>query len=98
MATEIVYETHSITTDNETGVVSGWLQSQLSEQGKRNAAELGERRRGTGLDAVLVSDFDRALDTARIAFAGTDIPIIPDARLRECNYGDLNGCTAAELD
>ncbi|OPG08185.1 histidine phosphatase family protein [Microbispora sp. GKU 823] len=91
MAVEIVYETHSITEDNERGVATGWLPGRLSEAGRRLAAELGERRRNTGLAAVFVSDLHRAVETARIAFEGTPIPIRQDPRLRECDYGPLNG-------
>lgn len=41
-------------------------------------------------DVVFCSDLIRAQRTAEIAFADT-CQIIPDARLRECNYGNYNG-------
>src|SRR3989442_303641 len=91
MSVELIYETHSLTTDNEHGIATGWLPGRLSEQGRRLAKELGQRRRGEDIAAVFVSDLARAVETATIAFAGSDIPIHQDARLRECNYGDLNG-------
>jgi broad specificity phosphatase PhoE len=94
---EIIYETHSTTTDNEAGIATGWLPGQLSEQGRRLAAELGRRRRDDDLAAVLVSDLTRAVETAHIAFADTGIPIHQDHRLRECNYGQLNGMPIARL-
>jgi alpha-ribazole phosphatase/probable phosphoglycerate mutase len=97
VSVEIIYETHSITTDNEAGIATGWLPGELSEQGWRLAAELGRRRRGDDLAAVLVSDLTRAVDTARIAFGDTGIPIHQDRRLRECNYGQLNGMPTARL-
>jgi broad specificity phosphatase PhoE len=40
---------------------------------------------------VFTSDLARAVETARIAFAGTAMPLIQDPRLRECDYGQLNG-------
>jgi len=43
---------------------------------------------------VFASDLQRAIDTARIAFEGSGIPILLDWRLRECDYGDLNGASA----
>jgi alpha-ribazole phosphatase/probable phosphoglycerate mutase len=97
MAIELIYETHSITVDNETGRATGWLPGELSEQGRRLAAQLGERRRNDGIAAVFVSDLRRAVQTAEIAFAGTTMPIHQDARLRECNYGDRNGMPTSEL-
>jgi broad specificity phosphatase PhoE len=95
---EIVYETHSISVDNERGFATGWLDGQLSEQGKQLARELGERRRGDDVAAVFASDLGRAVETARIAFAGSGVPIYLDWRLRECNYGDLNGMPVAQLE
>ncbi len=44
-----------------------------------------------------MSDLARALETVEIAFAGTGIPVHRDARLRECDYGALNGVPAAEV-
>lgn len=97
MAVEIVYETHSITTDNETGFATGWLPGQLSEEGRKLAQDLGKRRSKNGLTAVLTSDLARAVETAEIAFAGTGISIRQDPRLRECNYGTFNGMPVGEL-
>ena len=91
MAVELVYETHAITTDNEAGVATGWLPGALSERGRGTAVELGERRRDDGIVTVYVSDLARAVETARIAFEGSALPVIQDPRLRECNYGRLNG-------
>jgi broad specificity phosphatase PhoE len=98
MAIELVYETHSTTIDNETGIATGWLEGRLSERGRMQAAELGERRRADSLSAVFTSDLGRAIETAELAFAGSDIPVHEDWRLRECNYGELNGSPVAEID
>lgn len=91
MSVEIVYETHSTTTDNEAGIATGWLPGRLSDLGCRQARELGERRPGDGFAAVFTSDLHRAVQTARTAFPDGRPPIHQDIRLRECNYGDLNG-------
>ena len=95
-AVELVYETHSLTVDNEAGIATGWLPGELSEHGREQARRLGERRRDA--DAVYASDLRRAVETAEIAFGGTGIPVHLDARLRECDYGELNGRPAAEID
>lgn len=98
MSVRLVYETHSITTDNEAGIATGWLPGELSERGRTAARELGERRRDDGIDAIFVSDLWRAHETVEIAFAGSSIPVVVDARLRECNYGELNGAPVPTLD
>jgi alpha-ribazole phosphatase/probable phosphoglycerate mutase len=98
VSVELVYETHAITTDNEAGVATGWLPGKLSERGHRSAAELGQRRIDNGIAVAYVSDLQRALDTASIAFDGASFPVIPDWRLRECNYGLLNGMPTERLE
>lgn len=97
MAVEIIYETHSITTDNETGFATGWLPGQLSETGRKLAQELGQRRSEDGLATVFTSDLARAVETAEIAFGGSGISIRQDPRLRECDYGTFNGMPVSEL-
>ena len=98
MSVRLVYETHSITTGNEAGIATGWLPGELSEAGRAAARQLGERRREDGIDAIYVSDLHRALQTVDLAFAGSGIPVTVDARLRECNYGAMNGAPVATLD
>jgi alpha-ribazole phosphatase/probable phosphoglycerate mutase len=95
---EIVYETHSISVDNERGIATGWLPGELSERGRELARELGARRRDDGIAAVYCSDLRRAVETAEIAFAGSGIPIAHDPRLRECDYGELNGAPVSRID
>jgi alpha-ribazole phosphatase/probable phosphoglycerate mutase len=95
---EIVFETHSTTTDNERWVASGWLDARLSTLGRRQAQELGERHANGELVAVFCSDLARAVETARIAFGARGLPIFCDWRLRECDYGTLNGAPAASLE
>ncbi|MEU8284749.1 histidine phosphatase family protein [Micromonospora sp. NPDC048905] len=97
MPTEIVFETHSWSEDNDRGLATGWLPGRLSSRGRALAADLGQRRRGDGIEAVFTSDLRRAVETAEIALAGTTIPLLHDWRLRECDYGELNGLPAADL-
>jgi broad specificity phosphatase PhoE len=97
MAVEILYETHALTTDNEAGIATGWLPGELSPKGREFAKRLGERHRTGDIAAVFVSDLARAVQTAEIAFGDRGIPIHPDARLRECNYGTRNGMPVTQL-
>ena len=97
MAVSVVFETHSITVDNERGVATGWLPGELSERGRDLSRVLGRRRADDGLAAVFCSDLARAEETARIAFRGTSVPVLLDWRLRECDYGEWNGWPAAEV-
>jgi broad specificity phosphatase PhoE len=97
MALELVYETHSTSVDNENGIATGWLDGRLSELGREQAAALGARRRDDGIAAVYASDLGRAVETAAIAFRGAGIPVHHDPRLRECDYGELNGAPVEQV-
>jgi len=104
VSVEVVFETHSTSEDNEAGIATGWLPGRLSAVGREQARELGERRRGDGIAIVFVSDLRRAIETAEIAFAGSGFSLVQDSRLRECDYGRLNGTAeplhdrAAQID
>jgi len=97
MGTQIVFETHAISEDNERGIATGWRDGQLSPRGLLLAAELGARRHHDGLQVIFTSDLRRAVETARIAFGSTSIPILADWRLRECDYGSMNGQPAVDV-
>jgi broad specificity phosphatase PhoE len=90
MAVRITYFVHATTTDNEGGLATGWQPGTLSERGREQAGELGRLLANQTFDAVFCSDLQRAVETAQIAF-GDRYQIAQDARLRECNYGDLTG-------
>lgn len=98
MSVAVVFETHSTSVDNERGIATGWLDGELSATGRSEARELGERRRSDVLDAVFTSDLRRAAETVELAFAGSSIPVTADERLRECNYGALNGMPKSLLE
>src|SRR3954447_8662504 len=97
MASRVVFETHAITDDNEAGRATGWLPGQLATGGREQAPALGQRRRHDGGAAVFTSDLARARETATIAFAGSDIPVLFDWRLRECDYGRWNGAPVDQV-
>ena len=87
---------HSTTEDNEAGIATGWLPGRLSAQGRELAADLADGRRRAAVDAVFTSDLNRALETVELTF-GRDpvVPVLHDWRLRECDFGDLNGADVA---
>ncbi|MBI3442298.1 MAG: histidine phosphatase family protein [Candidatus Sungbacteria bacterium] len=89
MSINITYFVHGTTTDNEKEISSGWFDAELSELGVRQAKKLREQTKDRKFGAVFCSDLKRAIDSAKLAFDG-EAPIMPDARLRECNYGAYN--------
>ena len=94
----VLFETHATSLDNEAGLASGWFDVDLSATGEDQARMLGVRRRHDDLAAVFCSDLARATRTAEIAFSDRPLPIVRDARLRECNYGTLTRRPTTEID
>jgi broad specificity phosphatase PhoE len=93
MSIKITYFVHGTTTDNENEISSGWADAPLSDMGVSQAIELKGKTKDKNFDVVFCSDLGRAHDSAKLAW-GDMYPIIPDARLRECNYGSLNGASS----
>jgi len=94
----LFYSPHMTSVDNEAGRASGHADVPLSEAGRARARELGQHYAQEKLDAVFHSDLQRAAATARIAFAGRGLPLVPDARLREYNYGDMTQYPVAVVE
>lgn len=91
MKTKIIYFVHGTTTDNAAKLCSGWKDAMLNELGREQAANLGNvsRNRGDKFDIIFTSDLKRAIESSNIAFP--EYEKITDKRLRECNYGTLDG-------
>jgi len=96
MSITITYFVHGTTTDNEQDKSTGWLPGELSKLGIEQAKGLGEQVDASKFAVMFCSDLKRAVDSAQLGFAGK-CEIIPDRRLRECNYGDFNGGKEAEF-
>ena len=89
MSIKITYFVHGTTTDNEKEISSGWFDVGLSELGVKQSIDLKDQIKEKKFDVVFCSDLKRAVDSAKLTFEDI-VPVIPDARLRECNYGKYN--------
>ncbi len=90
MAVKIIYFVHGTTTDNAEHKSTGWIPGELTEKGIQQSLDLKDQIDMDSIDLVISSDLKRAVDSADYTFKGTK-EILHDARIRECNYGDLNG-------
>ena len=66
---------------------------ELNRRGREQAKELGERLGDHHFEAVWSSDLVRAVETAAIIFGGSTV----DTRLRELDFGDIDGLTWSDL-
>jgi len=95
---EIVYSTHATSTDNVAGIASGHSDPDLAPLGVEQCAERAALWADRKFDVVVASDLVRSRRTAELAFSGRGVSIRIDRRLRECDYGTLNGAAKAEVD
>lgn len=96
MSIKIVYFVHGTTTDNELHKAAGWNEVDLSEKGIEQSKALRDKINIDEIDFVISSDLRRAVHSANNIFEN-DKEIIIDKRLRECNYGDLNGDDSSKV-
>lgn len=70
---------------------SGRRDVSLTETGRQQARQVGERLRGAGVDAIYSSPLRRAADTARAIAEATGAPLRIDQGLIEVDFGPLEG-------
>ena len=94
MTVRISFIRHGRTAWNADRRLLGWTDIGLDGVGERQAMELGRHLDISAYDRVITSDLSRATATARLAgWAGADA----DWRLREIDFGQLEGMTWNEL-
>jgi len=92
---------HGNSTWNQENRFTGWVDVDLSDQGRQEAKRAGELLASSGLkpDLLYTSKLKRAINTANIALAEAErswIDVKRDWRLNERHYGDLQGKDKAE--
>lgn len=97
MAVRITYFVHGTTVDNENHKSSGWDDAKLSTLGIQQSIDLAKLTQSKQFDAVITSDLSRAVDSAKLTW-GNKYATFTDKRLRECNYGDLNGMDSVVVE
>lgn len=96
--TRLYIARHGATTAAAEDRFSGAEGVQLSDEGRRQAAALGERLRAEGITAAYSSPLGRALETARlVALACCPEPIRRDG-LREMSHGHWEGMRRSEVE
>jgi broad specificity phosphatase PhoE len=63
----------------------------LTELGRRQARQLGERLEGEPIALCVVTEFPRTTETADLVLAGRDVPRLVVAELNDPFYGNFEG-------
>lgn len=78
--------------------IQGWQDFPLTNRGRRQAARLAERlAEEAEIEAIITSPLARAATTAEIISAVLGLPIRYDDRLKEYNFGPIEGLTRDEI-
>ena len=75
----------------------GQIDVSLNQTGKEQAKLSINQLSALKIDEIIASDLARTKETADIINASLHLPISFDARLRERNYGDLEGVSEKDI-
>jgi broad specificity phosphatase PhoE len=96
--TRLLLVRHGATTATEEDRFSGSSGAELSEEGRRQAARLGERLAREGITAIYTSPQSRASDTARIVAAHCALAAEARDGLREIGHGHWEGMKRGDVE
>jgi broad specificity phosphatase PhoE len=89
---------HGITEFNKQERLNGLIDESLAEEGQQQARELVDRLSGKPIDAIYTSPLKRTVETAEPIAKKLGLPINPDRRIIEVDFGQLTGKTQTEVD
>jgi probable phosphoglycerate mutase len=97
--TTIGFIRHGSTEWNRLGKLQGQLDTELTQEGREQARQLGLRLANERWSGIISSDLTRARETGQIVSELSGIPFLgTDTRLRERKYGQVEGTTVAERE
>jgi broad specificity phosphatase PhoE len=97
-ATRVYLVRHGATQLTAENRFSGAVGVELSDEGRWQAARLGERMRDEGVTALYSSPLSRTMDTARIIAGSSGLEIRQRDGLREISHGRWEGLTRDEVE
>jgi 2,3-bisphosphoglycerate-dependent phosphoglycerate mutase len=87
---------HGITDWNKEKRAQGQIDIPLNAEGLRQAEMLADRLQNKQWDRIVASNLTRAQQTATVISACLVLDVNTDVRLRERNFGEMEGTTEAE--
>lgn len=89
---------HGQTEWNITNKIQGKTDIPLNLEGIKQAENAREIFNNIDIDFIICSNLDRAKETCRIINKDKNIPVVYDERIRERNYGKLEGEDIRNID
>lgn len=95
---QICVARHGETDWNIAGILQGWIDVEINDQGRRQAHELAAALAGSGFSSVYSSPLSRSLETAEIISRALQLarPVCLEG-LKERHFGAIQGIPKAEL-
>ena len=97
-ATRIIAVRHGETAWNVDTRIQGHLDIALNDTGHWQARQVARALADEPLAAVYTSDLQRAHATAQAIAQASGAPLVAEPGLRERSFGELEGCTFAEIE
>jgi broad specificity phosphatase PhoE len=82
---------------NAAGRIQGQIDIELDEIGLQQAQRIADRLEREPIEAIYSSPLLRAKATAEVIAARFNLPVTPDARLMEYDFGVISGLTWDEV-
>lgn len=93
-----IFIRHGLTLDNESMKLSGFIDSELSETGKKQAKQTSIRLKDEKIDLIYSSPLKRAMNTAKEIAQVNNIHVDIFDEFKEMNFGDFEGLTFNEIE
>lgn len=94
---KLVLIRHCETDWNIANRMQGQTDTALNDNGRQQALDLCDQLEPLGFSRIFSSDLKRAVQTAQIISLRLGAPVRTDVRLRECNFGQLEGMTFSQV-
>lgn len=98
MKTTLILVRHGYSVSNELKYFTGSMDIALTDLGRMQAEKCAGYLKNVPADFIYSSDLTRAMDTAKPISDALELPIHPNAALREINAGEWEGIPFSELE
>ena len=89
---------HGLTEWNKLKKLQGAADVSLAKEGILLAEKTGEALKDVKFDICFTSPLSRSRQTAECVLGDRNVPIIPDKRIQEINFGDLEGSCVRDAE
>lgn len=94
---KLILVRHAVTDDNELARLLGYIDSQVSEQGKSQIEKLTDYLKDEKIDKIYTTTSSRTKETVKLLAQINKIDIQESEALKEINFGDFEGKDFKEI-